>query len=579
MFLKRLVLSVVLLASQVFAATYYVSTTGNDSSGNGTSENPWGSIQKFLDSAASGDNCLVEAGTYTGSSPTTLTKNTHQGKLLTITASNGIVYLDNCDISRAFQVTGSTWTSTSQFVFDGICVRTQSGTTSRLIEQNTDGLYEIIFQNAEIKSTDNSTQVFGSTLNNTKAGNFRFRNCVLSAASMNDAPYTGSIFHIGGTAGTLEISDSTINCGSRYGVYVNKGVTNIELNNNIWTTSSSMNTNGYAAIYIEDSGSWNVDRIQINGNIINTTCEGISIQRRARSTQISHNTILVNASSGGCIGIRVGRDGSSSSYSVGRVNCFSNYVEQIGTHKSHCILFGRDIFGGRCEYNIGVNGDYCLVVKSERSVVNGNIAWTTNGTGAIMRSGVGNSFTHNSLYGSVDAIQFDYQTGIGGANVPVENVIINNILAITPSSSGYCIRESSGSYDGNMDTYLVDTNLYLYTQGTGHIAYINGTQYSILSDLQSGWHNYGYNCAYNDTNSIEESAMNITDVGDMATILQSSQYGTSSEMYFSFGAWQNSCNSNQDDPPCVHGDMNGDGQVNFEDIDGFVACLINGGCN
>lgn len=50
------------------ATTWYVATTGNDSTGDGSSGNPWLTLQKCHNSAASGDTCIIQAGTYTTAS-------------------------------------------------------------------------------------------------------------------------------------------------------------------------------------------------------------------------------------------------------------------------------------------------------------------------------------------------------------------------------------------------------------------------------------------------------------------------------------------------------------------------------
>jgi len=44
----------------------YVSTTGSDTTGDGTAENPFGTIQKGIDTAASGHIVIVRPGRYTG---------------------------------------------------------------------------------------------------------------------------------------------------------------------------------------------------------------------------------------------------------------------------------------------------------------------------------------------------------------------------------------------------------------------------------------------------------------------------------------------------------------------------------
>lgn len=61
------ILSFLLLGtSNAFAAIYYVSTSGNDSSGTGSSSSPWKTIGYGIDQMASGDTLLVKAGTYIG---------------------------------------------------------------------------------------------------------------------------------------------------------------------------------------------------------------------------------------------------------------------------------------------------------------------------------------------------------------------------------------------------------------------------------------------------------------------------------------------------------------------------------
>lgn len=51
-------------ASSAFAASYYVATTGNDSTGDGSTGKPWKTIGAGLNKLASGDTLIVKAGTY-----------------------------------------------------------------------------------------------------------------------------------------------------------------------------------------------------------------------------------------------------------------------------------------------------------------------------------------------------------------------------------------------------------------------------------------------------------------------------------------------------------------------------------
>lgn len=77
------VVLILFLSTQVAqATTYYVATTGSDSTGTGTESNPWANPQKCVNAGSplvAGDTCLVKAGTYTDT----------DGNGITVYASSG----------------------------------------------------------------------------------------------------------------------------------------------------------------------------------------------------------------------------------------------------------------------------------------------------------------------------------------------------------------------------------------------------------------------------------------------------------------------------------------------------------
>ena len=81
--------------------TIYVATTGSDTTGNGTSSNPFASLQKGLDEAVSGTTVLVLDGTYTGATNRSLD---FKGKDIYLKSSGGAANcIIDCDYSdRAF---------------------------------------------------------------------------------------------------------------------------------------------------------------------------------------------------------------------------------------------------------------------------------------------------------------------------------------------------------------------------------------------------------------------------------------------------------------------------------------------
>ena len=91
--LAVLSLLVALLAGQADAANYYVSTTGSDTTGNGSLSNPYKTIQKGANVAQAGDNVYVRGGTYretvtvahSGSSGSPITFQPYNNEQVTIT--------------------------------------------------------------------------------------------------------------------------------------------------------------------------------------------------------------------------------------------------------------------------------------------------------------------------------------------------------------------------------------------------------------------------------------------------------------------------------------------------------------
>ncbi|MHB9036212.1 MAG: carboxypeptidase regulatory-like domain-containing protein [Armatimonadota bacterium] len=86
----------VLMTAQIsgFAATYYLSPTGNDTTGDGSSGNPWFTLQRANQSATAGDLVLAQPGTYNYSSTNTLSASGSSGGGYITYAANGAVTLN-----------------------------------------------------------------------------------------------------------------------------------------------------------------------------------------------------------------------------------------------------------------------------------------------------------------------------------------------------------------------------------------------------------------------------------------------------------------------------------------------------
>ncbi|MCR4335624.1 MAG: right-handed parallel beta-helix repeat-containing protein [archaeon] len=112
------VLLFLLILGTASATTYYVKTTGNDTTGNGSSANPWRTIQTCASytALAEGDTCLVSPGDYTGtatSSKVNIVKSGSAGKPITFKSSGAGV------MTNGFIISGK-----SYIVIDGFDITT-----------------------------------------------------------------------------------------------------------------------------------------------------------------------------------------------------------------------------------------------------------------------------------------------------------------------------------------------------------------------------------------------------------------------------------------------------------------------
>ncbi|BCJ94211.1 sugar hydrolase [Anaerocolumna cellulosilytica] len=81
------------------AANYYVSTSGNDTTGTGTISNPWRTIQKAADTMVAGDTCIIRGGTYretvtllkSGTSTKPITFQAYKGETVTVSGADTVI--------------------------------------------------------------------------------------------------------------------------------------------------------------------------------------------------------------------------------------------------------------------------------------------------------------------------------------------------------------------------------------------------------------------------------------------------------------------------------------------------------
>jgi len=117
--MKRVVLMLPVLvcilvaASTAYCSTYYVSPTGNDTTGDGSIGNPWKTIPTAVTAAAAGDTIYLRGGTHVYTTSITITKNGTAGAKINLFAYPGerpvLDFSGEASGSRGVQLNASYW--------------------------------------------------------------------------------------------------------------------------------------------------------------------------------------------------------------------------------------------------------------------------------------------------------------------------------------------------------------------------------------------------------------------------------------------------------------------------------------
>ena len=115
--MRKLSCLIVLLANTLLAQNYYVATTGNDSTGNGSSGNPWATIAHADSLAQPGWTVHVGSGTYTGNFATTA--NGTSGQRITFISDTKWGAVLKPSSSSDHWNNGGSYVTIENFEFDG----------------------------------------------------------------------------------------------------------------------------------------------------------------------------------------------------------------------------------------------------------------------------------------------------------------------------------------------------------------------------------------------------------------------------------------------------------------------------
>jgi hypothetical protein len=351
-------LAAVCLPGPVLAAsTYYVATTGNDSTGTGSIGAPYLTITKALTVVANGDTIIVEDGSY---APTTVWSIT---KSITIQAQNtggatlNAVAGQASIINIAFTAGGTF--SLSGFALDGTnstteIVRMVNETTTYTFNSNNNvyqniPLYAILGSSSADKAILSST---GDTFTGTSVTTAIYRPTVSAGST--------SI-----TNGTFNLASSVATNGLAWSIKANAaGTTFSSRGNTVNATTTYTAGEVYGVSVYNTVGTLANDTITITSNSA-ASCTPILISQVAGAPLLAENGTLTNETTtnncaGGGHGITIGSDGDPGSSNRNYVNGWtisgshmyaSTTAQALGVHG---ILFGWE--SGGTAYGNYANG-------------------------------------------------------------------------------------------------------------------------------------------------------------------------------------------------------------------------------
>jgi len=315
---------------RAFATEYFVSTTGNDRSGTGTSDNPWATIAHASSYAGPGTTIYVAAGVYIGSfdtyaSGTPSAYITYEATTANFGASVNCaqVAANQGDLGQCVRLIGTysdTWDNYGDYVsIQGFDV-TGPGTNGLYTQGNATAITGNHIHDM-LTDTCSSEGGSGINLNGTNAE-------VIANYVHNIGPFPSACDWMQGiyflqAGGYAENNISFANAG--FGIQLWHWPVNIQLVNN------TIFNNASGGIVLGTDDDFTVDYIQVSNNVV-VNNGGIGIQEQGQSWSSTgiHNVYSNNLVEGNSQGAYSLQNGLSYTSSVWINPAFVNYTGNSG---------------------------------------------------------------------------------------------------------------------------------------------------------------------------------------------------------------------------------------------------------
>jgi hypothetical protein len=274
--------------------TYYVAKTGNDTTGDGSKENPWATMAKAEASGANGDTVHVAAGTYTeGTTNNFLTI----AKAISWVADGEVIVQPNGTAGSGFKIQGAA----NNISMSGFTFSPGPSTTINLYIDNSTG--NRVFTDCTVlgasSSTarvltcgnvtfDNCTLHSGGTIINATDATLTVTGCTFESAAAVDHIRLGATY----TKNTL-ITGSTFN-GSAANIVSVSGSGNVIVRSNQFSPDTALGR----GVYVIGAGATGSLVVEDNAFIADVapTYSLITVTQANRNVRIESNTIrLTNA--------------------------------------------------------------------------------------------------------------------------------------------------------------------------------------------------------------------------------------------------------------------------------------------
>lgn len=462
-------------------ATYYVRTTGNDTTGDGSTGAPWASIKKALAtvSIAGGHTILVGDGTYAENDGGTLLLKRQFSDWVTIQPENGV--LGSVTITTTSGTIGTYVSATSSYYrFKWIAFTTIAG-AANVFRINAATNY-LDFQACIFTPVNNATAgLFISNSSNWNVSNVSFTDCVFNK------PATGASF-------------------DGWGLFLNStGVTSgwVVTNTQIYGNRHGVNLTGADGITFDTS---TIAGIAGNGVLLASSPDGLKFLTcavtggaLAYSCNGATNLVITDGtgtSTGTGNVMQFGADAAVGGLAT-TVNISGVLVNKPTGTTGHGILFGNGCVNCTCDgVNVPACYDYAIALKEHTGteVKNCNLAAGagTDGAAIYCKAAVSANIHNNILSASRG---YCFQLLKGDTNNKCQNVTSQfNHMFATGTAKLINWGDSTHDAGGGIEDYNI------YSPGPGKFGIMRAdVDVLTLTELQDAWS--GYDVSGNDAHS------------------------------------------------------------------------------